>query len=52
MVLMALKMKFYPLAQDNYGEVQLCHVMPLALVLLSHDADAIINGTIPFLMSK
>ena len=27
-------------------------VMPLALLLVSHDADGIINSTIPFLMSK
>ena len=51
-VTMALKMTFYSLGEDNWNEVQLVHVMPLALVSVSHDADGIINGTIPFLMSK
>ena len=52
MVPMALKMKFYPLGQDDSNEVQLGHVMPLALVPPSHGADDIINDTIAFLMSK
>ena len=42
----------YSLSQDNWNEVQLGHVMPLALVSVSHDADGIINGTIPFLIAK
>ena len=35
----------------NWNLLQLGHFMPLALVHVSHDADGIINDTIPFLVS-
>ena len=50
---MALKItSFHSLCEDNQNRVQLGHIMPLALVLLSHDVNGIINSTIPFLMSE
>ena len=52
MVPMVLKRTSYYLwGQDNWNEVQLGHVMPLALVSVSHNAYGIINGTILFLLS-
>ena len=42
----------YSLGQENLNEVKLGHVMPLALVSVSHDADGIINGTTALLMSR
>ena len=53
MVPMALiRHNFIPYIKRIGSEEQLGHVMPLPLVSVSHDADSIINGTIPFLMSK
>ena len=53
MVPVGLKMtSLHPLRQDNWNVAQLGHVIPVALVSESHDADGIINGTIAFLISK
>ena len=41
------------LAQDDRNEVQhdfFGHMTPLALMPALHDADSIVNGTIPFLL--
>ena len=43
------------LGQDNWNNVQhnfLHHVMQLMLMPVSHDANSVINGTIPFLRSR
>ena len=50
MVPIALKMtSFSSLAQDNWNEVQLNHVMLVVVGSVSHDGGGIINGTIQFL---
>ena len=56
MMPMALTMvPFYSLHQDDCNEGQhdlFCHVTPLAMVLVSHDADGIVNGIIEFLIIR
>ena len=45
----------YALGQDNCNKVQLNffgHVMPLILLLVSHDANSVISGTILFPRSR
>ena len=48
-----LMASFHSLSQDDRRRCNLtsCHVMPLALVLASHDAFSILNVTITFLRS-
>ena len=56
MVLIALSLaQMDLLVQDDQNEVQhdfFGHLVPLALVLVSHNVKGIINGTIAFLRSR